>query len=150
MQHHLPSDYKYAQDRLSHLRMSTGERAASREGTVWQLYEWQQRQHFRHGSPTAPNYSVSPDYGEPAPYRAALDVPRSISVPPSPCDIPPPGPPPKALSPRRPHTPAERVTVRPMDERSGVRVPPCSSPQETQHSRNSRVSGQEERCPAPD
>ncbi|KAG5270702.1 hypothetical protein AALO_G00195560 [Alosa alosa] len=57
----LPSDYKYAQDRLSHFRMSTDERLASREGMVWQLYEWQQRQQFRHGSPTAPIYT-GPDY----------------------------------------------------------------------------------------
>uniref|UniRef100_G1NVY7 Pleckstrin homology domain containing A7 n=1 Tax=Myotis lucifugus TaxID=59463 RepID=G1NVY7_MYOLU len=50
----LPSDYKYAQDRASHLKMSSEERRAHRDGTVWQLYEWQQRQQFRHGSPTAP------------------------------------------------------------------------------------------------
>ncbi|XP_036399108.1 pleckstrin homology domain-containing family A member 7-like isoform X2 [Megalops cyprinoides] len=124
----LPSDYKYAQDRLSHLRMSTGERTATKEGTVWQLYEWQQRQRFRHGSPTAPIYAPVPlDYTDSAPYRVTLEVPRCISVPPSPADIPPPGPPPKALSPGRPHTPAERVTVRPSDERTAVEVPPSSS-----------------------
>ncbi|XP_032976226.1 pleckstrin homology domain-containing family A member 7 isoform X6 [Rhinolophus ferrumequinum] len=50
----LPSDYKYAQDRASHRKMSNEERRAHRDGTVWQLYEWQQRQQFRHGSPTAP------------------------------------------------------------------------------------------------
>ncbi|XP_027749709.1 pleckstrin homology domain-containing family A member 7 isoform X13 [Empidonax traillii] len=53
----LPSDYKYAQDRVSHLKMSQEERKANKDGTVWQLYEWQQRQQFKHGSPTAPLYS---------------------------------------------------------------------------------------------
>ncbi|KAJ8340020.1 hypothetical protein SKAU_G00346530 [Synaphobranchus kaupii] len=124
----LPSDYKYAQDRLSHFRMTTGERSASREGTVWQLYEWQQRQQFRHGSPTAPVYSPAPDYQDPASFRVALDVPRCISVPPSPSDIPPPGPPPKAMSPCRPHTPAGRVTVRPLDEMPPADVPASASP----------------------
>ncbi|KAG9330246.1 hypothetical protein JZ751_026008 [Albula glossodonta] len=113
----LPSDYKYAHDRLSHFRMSMGEREASREGTVWRLYEWQQRQQYRHGSPTAPIFG---DYTDSAPFRVALEVPRSISVPPSPSDIPPPGPPSKALSPRRPHTPADRVTVRPADDPPAV------------------------------
>lgn len=115
----LPSDYKYAQDRLSHFRMSTDERLASREGMVWQLYEWQQRQQFRHGSPTAPIYT-GPDYLDAAgaSFRVTLEVPRSISVPPSPCEVPPPPPAPssKPLSPRRPHTPADRVTVRPLNE----------------------------------
>uniref|UniRef100_A0A8C9RYD2 Pleckstrin homology domain containing A7 n=1 Tax=Scleropages formosus TaxID=113540 RepID=A0A8C9RYD2_SCLFO len=118
----LPSDYKYAADRVSHLRMSADERVATKEGTVWQLYEWQQRQQFRHGSPTAPLYT---DGGT---FRVTLEVPRSVSVPPSPCDIPPPGPPSRGLSPRRPHTPAERVTVRPPDERPAVDVAPPSSP----------------------
>ncbi|KAJ8249141.1 hypothetical protein GJAV_G00231600 [Gymnothorax javanicus] len=129
----LPSDYKYAQDRLSHFRMSVDERAASREGTVWQLYEWQQRQQYRHGSPTAPLYSAAdpptaPAFSAPDPHklRTALDAPRSVSVPPSPSDIPPPGPP--AKSPRRPHTPAERVTVMPQDETPAVEVPPSTSP----------------------
>ncbi|KAG9352411.1 hypothetical protein JZ751_020825 [Albula glossodonta] len=124
----LPSDYKYAQDRLSHFRMSTGERSAYREGMVWQLYEWQQRQQFRHGSPTAPVYTPAPDYQDPAHYRIALEVPRCVSVPPSPADIPPPGPPTKAVSPRRPHTPADRVTVRPLDERLATDVPASVSP----------------------
>ncbi|KAI1903922.1 hypothetical protein AGOR_G00000390 [Albula goreensis] len=121
----LPSDYKYAHDRLSHFRMSMGEREASREGTVWRLYEWQQRQQYRHGSPTAPIFG---DYADSAPFRVALEVPRSISVPPSPSDIPPPGPPSKALSPRRPHTPADRVTVRPADDPPAVEVPAATSP----------------------
>lgn len=71
----LPSDYKYAQDRLSHFRMTTDERVASREGMVWQLYEWQQRQQFRHGSPTAPIYS-GPDYLDSAgaSFRVTLEV----------------------------------------------------------------------------
>ncbi|XP_048401354.2 pleckstrin homology domain-containing family A member 7 isoform X7 [Stegostoma tigrinum] len=114
--HNLPSDYKYAQDRVSHLKMSNEDRKATKEGTVWQLYEWQQRQQFKHGSPTAPLYpSHATDFDSGLP-KSAFDVPRSISVPPSPSDIPPPGPP-KALSPRRPHTPAERVTVKPLETR---------------------------------
>lgn len=55
--------------------------------------------------------------------------PRSIPVPPSLADIPPPGPPrTRQLSPRRPHTPANRVTVQPLDQRPVVEVPPSSSP----------------------
>lgn len=114
----MPSDYKYAQDRLSHFRMTTDERVANRDGMVWQLYEWQQRQQYRHGSPTAPIYA-GPDYLDAAgtSFRVTLEVPRSISVPPSPCDLPPPAPPSKPLSPpRRPHTPSDRVTVRPLNE----------------------------------
>ncbi|XP_059831727.1 pleckstrin homology domain-containing family A member 7 isoform X8 [Hypanus sabinus] len=115
--HNLPSDYKYAQDRVSHLKMTHEDRKATKEGTVWQLYEWQQRQQFKHGSPTASVYpSHATDFNSGLP-KSAFDFPRSISVPPSPSDIPPPGPP-KALSPRRPHTPAERVTVKPSKERS--------------------------------
>ncbi|XP_078271083.1 pleckstrin homology domain-containing family A member 7 isoform X2 [Rhinoraja longicauda] len=111
---HLPSDYKYAQDRVSHLRMTHEDRRANKEGMVWQLYEWQQRQHFKHGSPTAPHYSTDLHPGIP---KSASDFPRSISVPPSPSDLPPP-PPPKTLPPRRPHTPAERLTVKPPEQRS--------------------------------
>ncbi|XP_064423346.1 pleckstrin homology domain-containing family A member 7 isoform X4 [Latimeria chalumnae] len=123
----LPSDYKYAHDRISHLRMSNEERKASKEGTVWQLYEWQQRQQFKHGSPTAPIYSGSSDYTDNAVTKASLEIPRSISIPPSPSDIPPPGPP-KLLSPRRPHTPAERVSVKPTDERPTVDISLIGSP----------------------
>ncbi|NXY88128.1 PKHA7 protein, partial [Alcedo cyanopectus] len=123
----LPSDYKYAQDRVSHLKMSQEERKASKDGTVWQLYERQQRQQFKHGSPTAPLYVGSADLGERGKSKSSLDVPRSISVPPSPSDIPPPGPP-KGFPPRRPHTPAERLTVKPSDERSSVDVPFAESP----------------------
>ncbi|XP_067849980.1 pleckstrin homology domain-containing family A member 7 isoform X3 [Heptranchias perlo] len=112
----LPSDYKYAQDRVIHFKMSNEDRKATKEGTVWQLYEWQQRQQFKHGSPTAPLYpSQATDFDSGLP-KSALDIPRSISVPPSPSELPPPGPP-KALSPRRPHTPADRVTVKPLEER---------------------------------
>ncbi|XP_029111935.1 pleckstrin homology domain-containing family A member 7-like isoform X4 [Scleropages formosus] len=127
----LPSDYKYAADRVSHLRMSADERVATKEGTVWQLYEWQQRQQFRHGSPTAPLYADA------SAFRITLEVPRSMSVPPSPSDIPPPGPTIKVLSPRRPHVPANRVTVRPVDEASAVGVPASVSPRHMypQHSR---------------
>ncbi len=123
----LPSDYKYAHDRLSHFRMSTDERLATKEGMVWQLYEWQQRQQFRHGSPTAPIYT-GPDYMDTSAFRVTLEMPRSISVPPSPCDIPPPGHPSKSLSPRRPHTPADRVTVRPLDDFATVDTPSLGSP----------------------
>ncbi|NXX48719.1 PKHA7 protein, partial [Tricholaema leucomelas] len=123
----LPSDYKYAQDRVSHLKMSQEERKANKDGTVWQLYEWQQRQQFKHGSPTAPLYVGSSDFIDRGKSKSSLDVPRSISVPPSPSDIPPPGPP-KSFLPRRPHTPAERLTVKPSDEKQTVDVPFAGSP----------------------
>lgn len=123
----LPSDYKYAQDRASHLKMSSEERRAHRDGTVWQLYEWQQRQQFRHGSPTAPICAGSPDFTDQGRSRSMLEVPRSISVPPSPSDIPPPGPP-RVFPPRRPHTPAERVTVKPPDQRRSVDISLGGSP----------------------
>ncbi|XP_032748727.1 pleckstrin homology domain-containing family A member 7 isoform X3 [Rattus rattus] len=123
----LPSDYKYAQDRASHLKMSNEERRAHRDGTVWQLYEWQQRQQFRHGSPTAPIGAGSPEFTEQGRSRSLLEVPRSISVPPSPSDIPPPGPP-RPFPPRRPHTPAERVTVKPPDQRRSVDISLGGSP----------------------
>ncbi|XP_014731767.1 PREDICTED: pleckstrin homology domain-containing family A member 7 isoform X4 [Sturnus vulgaris] len=133
----LPSDYKYAQDRVSHLKMSQEERKANKDGTVWQLYEWQQRQQFKHGSPTAPLYVGSSDFIDRAKSKSSLDVPRSISVPPSPSDIPPPGPP-KNFLPRRPHTPAERLTVKPSDERQTVDVPLAGSPRKI---RNRAVKG---------
>nr|XP_051689915.1 pleckstrin homology domain-containing family A member 7 isoform X3 [Oryctolagus cuniculus] len=123
----LPSDYKYAQDRASHLKMSSEERRAHRDGTVWQLYEWQQRQQFRHGSPTAPICAGSPEFSDQGRSRSMLEVPRSISVPPSPSDIPPPGPP-RVFPPRRPHTPAERVTVKPPDQRRSVDISLGGSP----------------------
>ncbi|XP_008851753.1 pleckstrin homology domain-containing family A member 7 isoform X2 [Nannospalax galili] len=123
----LPSDYKYAQDRASHLKMSSEERRAHRDGTVWQLYEWQQRQQFRHGSPTAPIGAGSPEFPEQGRSRSMLEVPRSISVPPSPSDIPPPGPP-RVFPARRPHTPAERVTVKPPDQRRSVDISLGGSP----------------------
>ncbi|XP_010226253.1 PREDICTED: pleckstrin homology domain-containing family A member 7 [Tinamus guttatus] len=133
----LPSDYKYAQDRVSHLKMSQEERKANKDGTVWQLYEWQQRQQFKHGSPTAPLYAGFPDFVDRGKSKSSLDVPRSISVPPSPSDIPPPGPP-KSFPPRRPHTPAERLTVKPSDERQTVDVPFAGSPRKI---RNQAVKG---------
>nr|XP_009683024.1 PREDICTED: pleckstrin homology domain-containing family A member 7 isoform X1 [Struthio camelus australis] len=123
----LPSDYKYAQDRVSHLKMSQEERKANKDGTVWQLYEWQQRQQFKHGSPTAPLYVGFSDFVDRGKSKSSLDVPRSISVPPSPSDIPPPGPP-KSFPLRRPHTPAERLTVKPSDERQTVEIPFAGSP----------------------
>uniref|UniRef100_A0A671SR56 Pleckstrin homology domain containing, family A member 7b n=1 Tax=Sinocyclocheilus anshuiensis TaxID=1608454 RepID=A0A671SR56_9TELE len=61
------------------------------------------------------------------PYRV-IRMPRSISVPPSPRDIPPPGHPSRSLSPRRPHTPADRVTVRPLDDFATVDTPSLGSP----------------------
>ncbi|XP_054632972.1 pleckstrin homology domain-containing family A member 7-like isoform X2 [Dunckerocampus dactyliophorus] len=136
-------EYKYAQDRLSHFRL-TPELSGPGSNTVLQLYEWQQRQQYRHGSPTAPLYTPAPDY----PYGARPPStvppsssakhngpPRCVSVPPSPADIPPPGPPPgtsRTLSPaRRPHTPADRVTVRPLGDASVLDTPFTVSPRRT-------------------
>lgn len=107
--------------------MSSEERRAHRDGTVWQLYEWQQRQQFRHGSPTAPICAGSLEFSDQGRSRSMLEVPRSISVPPSPSDIPPPGPP-RVFPPRRPHTPAERVTVKPPDQRRSVDISLGASP----------------------
>ncbi|XP_053282982.1 pleckstrin homology domain-containing family A member 7 isoform X4 [Pleuronectes platessa] len=134
-------EYKYAQDRLSHFRL-TPEQCIPGSNTVWQLYEWQQRHQFRHGSPTAPIYTPAPDYPfgprPPSIVPPTSSLPRSeghprcVSVPPSSADIPPPGPPPgtsRTLSPtRRPHTPADRVTVRPVGERSVLEIPFTVSP----------------------
>ncbi|RVE71356.1 hypothetical protein OJAV_G00051130 [Oryzias javanicus] len=135
------SEYKYAQDRLSHFRL-VPDVGGQGSKTVLQLYEWQQRQQFRHGSPTAPLYTPAPEYPfgprppstVPPSSSAARSEgsPRCVSVPPSSADIPPPGPPPglsRTLSPnRRPHTPAERVTVRPLGEMSLMDVPFTVSP----------------------
>ncbi|XP_075694332.1 pleckstrin homology domain-containing family A member 7 isoform X2 [Rhinoderma darwinii] len=121
----LPSDYKYAQDRVSHLKMSNQERKANKEGTVWQLYEWQQRQQFKHGSPTGQITMGTLEDRSRA--KSLLDVPRSISVPPSPSDIPPPAS--KAFPPRRPHTPAERLAVRPEERAADISY--MGSPQKT-------------------
>ncbi|KAK3562016.1 hypothetical protein QTP86_024486 [Hemibagrus guttatus] len=121
----MPSDYKYAHDRLRNFRMSTDERMAAKEGMVWQLYEWQQRQRFRHGGPVVPPVFTVPDYVDASSFRVMLEVPRSVSVPPSPCEVPPST---KLASPRRPHTPADRVTVRPIDEVSSVDVVRSASP----------------------
>ncbi|XP_034005041.1 pleckstrin homology domain-containing family A member 7 isoform X2 [Trematomus bernacchii] len=136
-------EYKYAQDRLSHFRLAPdpGPNMGSNPGpgTVWQLYEWQQRHQYRHGSPTAPLYTPAPDYPfGPRPPSTVPQAPRSegpprcVSVPPTDADIPPPGPPPgssRTLSPtRRPHTPAGRVTVRPAGERSVLDGPFAVSP----------------------
>uniref|UniRef100_A0A8C8I8R0 Pleckstrin homology domain containing, family A member 7a n=1 Tax=Oncorhynchus tshawytscha TaxID=74940 RepID=A0A8C8I8R0_ONCTS len=141
-------EYKYAQDRLSHFRLGpsdlqgTGTRdgdGIGGPGTVWQLYEWQQRHQFRHGSPTAPLYTPAPDYpfGPRPPFtvppsapRPSSEVPRCVSVPPDPSDILPPGPQSsRALSPpRRPHTPANRVVVMPQGGRHALDVPVAGSP----------------------
>lgn len=109
-------EYRYAQDRLSHFGMSE-----SGLDPIWRLYEWQQRLQFRHGSPTAPLYNPAPQY----PYgprppttvdQLRAPTPRCISVPPFPADVlPPPPPRPMGFS-RRPHTPAERLTVKPTNE----------------------------------
>uniref|UniRef100_A0A673GVU9 Pleckstrin homology domain-containing family A member 7-like n=1 Tax=Sinocyclocheilus rhinocerous TaxID=307959 RepID=A0A673GVU9_9TELE len=130
--HQLPSEYKYSHDRLNHFQMthSHTQRPATHDNTVWQLFEWQQRQQYRHGSPTAPVYTPAPDYSTAvSSTRVNSDIARSISVPPTLADIPPPGPPgPRLLSPRRAHTPAERVTVKPLKDRPTVEVPPSNSP----------------------
>uniref|UniRef100_A0A8C2D865 Pleckstrin homology domain containing, family A member 7a n=1 Tax=Cyprinus carpio TaxID=7962 RepID=A0A8C2D865_CYPCA len=140
----LSSEYKYSHDRLNHFQMTHGhsQRPATHDKTVWQLYEWQQRQQYRHGSPTAPVYTPAPDYSTAvSSTRVNSGVARSISVPPTLADIPPPGPPgPRLLSLRRPHTPAERVTVKPLEDRPTVEVPPSNSPH---HRRSYKVSGTE-------
>ncbi|XP_029909289.1 pleckstrin homology domain-containing family A member 7-like isoform X2 [Myripristis murdjan] len=139
-------EYKYAQDRLSHFRL-TPDQGGLGSGTVWQLYEWQQRHQFRHGSPTAPLYTPAPEYpfgprptftvppSSSAPRSSSEGPARCVSVPPSSADIPPPGPLPgsiRATSPmRRPHTPAERVTVKPLGDRSIVDIPLTISPRRT-------------------
>uniref|UniRef100_A0A3B5B387 Pleckstrin homology domain containing A7 n=1 Tax=Stegastes partitus TaxID=144197 RepID=A0A3B5B387_9TELE len=137
-------EYKYAQDRLSHFRL-TPDQGGPGSNTVWQLYEWQQRHQFRHGSPTAPLYTPAPEYPfgprPPSTVPPSSSAPRSegpprcVSVPPSSADIPPPGPPPgtsRTLSPtRRPHTPAERVTVRPVGDMSVLDIPFTVSPRRT-------------------
>ncbi|KAI4830925.1 hypothetical protein KUCAC02_002526, partial [Chaenocephalus aceratus] len=134
----LPSDYKYAHDRLSHFRMSTDERTATKEGMVWQLYEWQQRQQFRHGSPTAPIYT-GPNFTDSSSFRVTVEMPRSLSVPPSPCEVPPSIPSFKPLSPRRPHTPSDRRTVRPLDEVAPGDSTGSSSPGHICLSQTSRI-----------
>ncbi|XP_069079825.1 pleckstrin homology domain-containing family A member 7 isoform X2 [Pleurodeles waltl] len=128
--HNLPSDYKYAQDRVSHLRMSNQDRLSTKEGTVWQLYEWQQRQQFKHGSPTGQLYVDFTDFNDKPKVKKSLEVPRSVSVPPSPCDITLTGHS-HAFPPRRPHTPAERVSVKPTNERKSVDMVFPGSPKKT-------------------
>ncbi|KAM4572869.1 pleckstrin homology domain-containing family A member 7-like isoform 1-T1 [Odontesthes bonariensis] len=137
-------EYKYAQDRLSHFHL-TPDQGGPGSKTVLQLYEWQQRHQFRHGSPTAPLYTPAPEYPfgprPPSTVPPSSSAPRSegsprcVSVPPSSADIPPPGPPPgssRTLSPtRRPHTPAERVTVRPVGDMSVLDIPFNVSPRRT-------------------
>ncbi|XP_051581024.1 pleckstrin homology domain-containing family A member 7-like isoform X3 [Myxocyprinus asiaticus] len=139
----VPSEYKYSHDRLNHFQLTHGnsQRPPTHDKTVWQLYEWQQRQQYRHGSPTAPIYTPAPDYSTAvSSTRVNSDVSRSISVPPTLADIPPPGPPgPRLLSPRRPHTPAERVTVKPLENRLTVEVPPSNSPQRSRSYKSATI-----------
>ncbi|KAJ3596011.1 hypothetical protein NHX12_002420 [Muraenolepis orangiensis] len=142
-------EYKYAQDRLNHFRLAPepgggagavggGPSAVGggpgavggAGGPVYHLYEWQQRHQYRHGSPTAPLYTPAPDYpygprppSAFSPPRPSDGHPRCISVPPSPDDLRPPGTPA-----RRPHMPAERVTVRPAAGRSVPDGPFAASP----------------------
>ncbi|XP_061750482.1 pleckstrin homology domain-containing family A member 7-like isoform X7 [Nerophis ophidion] len=126
-------EYKYAQDRLSHFRL-TPELSGPGSNTTLQLYEWQQRQQYRHGSPTAPLYTPAPDYpyGARPPYAAKHNgSPRCVSVPPSPADMQPPGTCRTLSPPRRPHTPADRVTVRPLGDASMVDTPFTVSPRRT-------------------
>ncbi|XP_069479866.1 pleckstrin homology domain-containing family A member 7 isoform X3 [Ambystoma mexicanum] len=126
----LPSDYKYAQDRVSHLKMSNQDRLSTKEGTVWQLYEWQQRQQFKHGSPTGQLYVDFTDFVDQTKTKNSLEVPRCVSVPPSPCDVPLSGHT-NALPPRRPHTPSERVSVKPINERKSLDMVFTGSPRKT-------------------
>lgn len=129
-------EYRYAQDRLSHFRLTPEQGHAPASSTALQLYEWQQRHQFRHGSPTAPLYTPAPDYPygprPPSTVPPSLSAPRPerqprcVSVPPSSADVPPPGS--RGSSPtRRPHTPAERLTVRP-----GGELPLTLSPRRSQ------------------
>uniref|UniRef100_A0A8C4Q664 Uncharacterized protein n=1 Tax=Eptatretus burgeri TaxID=7764 RepID=A0A8C4Q664_EPTBU len=90
------SGYKYAQDQVLQQKMNNKDKQQMREGTVWQLFEWQQRHKFRYGiiagsgsgqdgallrTATLPNVRhVAPRQGKP----------HSISIPPSPLDLPPP------------------------------------------------------------
>ena len=136
-------EYKYAQDRLSHFRLTPEHAGGKRCSPVWQLYEWQQRHQFRHGSPTAPLYNPAPEYpfgpAHPStvpPSAARFEGhPRCVSVPPSSEDGPPPGPllgTSRTLSPsRRPHTPAERLTVQPDGDRSMLDILSAVSPRRT-------------------
>ncbi|XP_037109907.1 pleckstrin homology domain-containing family A member 7-like isoform X10 [Syngnathus acus] len=153
-----PSEYKYAQDRMSHFRL-TPDLAGPGSNTILQLYEWQQRQQYRHGSPTAPIYTPAPDYPfGPRPPSALPPAakhngpPRCVSVPPSPADIPPPGPPPgssRTLSPARPpHTPIDRVTVRPSTDASAMDTMFAISPRRTK-SQVFKVSTMERRSLPP-
>ncbi|XP_055011254.1 pleckstrin homology domain-containing family A member 7-like isoform X2 [Boleophthalmus pectinirostris] len=110
-------EYRYAQDRLSHFGLSD----SAAPPPFWRLYEWQQRHQYRHGNPTAPLYSPAPLHPYGSRPLAATDqsrapTPRCIDVPPSTADVPPSLP--SGPIGRRPHTPAERLTVRPTNERA--------------------------------
>lgn len=126
----LSSNYKYAQDRLAHLweAQSQTPQPATQDSTIWRLYEWQQRQQYRHASPTAPMYVPAPDYST-AVSSTRVNPAHPVSVSSTSANIPlssPLGP--RVLSPRRPHTPAERVTVKPLEDRPMAEMSLSSSP----------------------
>ncbi|XP_055078243.1 pleckstrin homology domain-containing family A member 7-like isoform X3 [Periophthalmus magnuspinnatus] len=124
-------EYRYAQDRLSHFGLCDSAAPPS----FWRLYEWQQRHQYRHGNPTAPLYSPAPlhPYG-PRPLasgeQSRAPTPRCIDVPPSATDVPPPLT--SGTIRRRPHTPAERLTVRPTNERTAEGGAFTAAPQRSQ------------------
>ncbi|XP_061422695.1 pleckstrin homology domain-containing family A member 7 isoform X3 [Lethenteron reissneri] len=82
-----PGDYKYAQDRVILRGMNDEDKRSSKEGTVWRLYEWQQRQLFRQGiappsrSPTEAPASPSVDRGAGPFAGAAARSSRGVTSP---------------------------------------------------------------------
>uniref|UniRef100_UPI003590189C pleckstrin homology domain-containing family A member 7-like n=1 Tax=Myxine glutinosa TaxID=7769 RepID=UPI003590189C len=93
------SGYKYAQDQVLQQKMNDKDKKQIREGTVWQLFEWQQRHKFRYGITAGIGsgqdgallgMATVPNVRHAAPRRGK---PHSISIPPSPMDLPPPSAP---------------------------------------------------------
>ncbi|KAJ0029148.1 hypothetical protein NQD34_004145 [Periophthalmus magnuspinnatus] len=115
-------EYRYAQDRLSHFGLCDSAAPPS----FWRLFEWQQRHQYRHGNPTAPLYSPCP----PTPLWTTPPGLSCIDVPPSATDVPPPLT--SGTIRRRPHTPAERLTVRPTNERTAEGGAFTAAPQRSQ------------------
>ncbi|XP_075925604.1 pleckstrin homology domain-containing family A member 7 isoform X2 [Petromyzon marinus] len=82
-----PGDYKYAQDRVLLRSMNDEDKRSSKEGTVWRLYEWQQRQLFRQGvappsrSPTEAPTSPGVDRGAGPFAGAAARSSRGVTSP---------------------------------------------------------------------